>query len=110
MDNFSTHKGDRVRKLIDERDCELVYLPPHSPDLNLIEEAFSKMKGILCKVGARGREALIEAQGKALDAITSRDAKSFFEHCGGRSPGQLLRPLLYEGFTLREKGKLLDLT
>jgi transposase len=70
--------------------CELVYLPPYSPDLNPIEEAFSKMKGIICKVGARSREALIKAMGKALDAITSWDAKGFFEHCGYRSPGQLL--------------------
>jgi transposase len=91
MDNLSAHKGARVRKLIEERNCELlVYLPPYSPDLNPIEEAFSKMKGILRKVGARSREALIEAMGKALDAITSRDTRGFFEHCGYRSPGQLL--------------------
>jgi transposase len=90
MDNLSAHKGARVRKLIEERHCELVYLPPYSPDLNPIEEAFSKMKGILRKVGARSREALIEAMGKALDAITSWDAKGFFEHCGYRSLGQLL--------------------
>ena len=67
-----------------------MYLPPYSPDLNPIEEALSKMKGILRKVGARSREALIEAMGKALDAITSPDAKGFFEHCGYRSPDQLL--------------------
>jgi transposase len=91
MDNLSAHKGARVRKLIEERDCELVYLPPYSPDLNPIEEAFSKMKGIILrKVGARSREALIEAMGQALDAITSWDAKGFFEHCGYRSLGQLL--------------------
>jgi transposase len=90
MDNLSAHKGAFGRKLIEERDCELVYLPPYSPDLNPIEEAFSKMKGILRKVGARSREALIEAMGHALDAITSPDAKGFFEHCGYRSVGQLL--------------------
>jgi transposase len=90
MDNLSAHKGARVRKLIQERDCELEYLPPYSPDLNPIEEAFSKIKGVLRKVGARSRETLIEAMGKALDAITTWDAKGFFEHCGYRSPGQLL--------------------
>jgi transposase len=79
MDNLSAHKGAFGRKLIEERDCELVHLPPYSPDLNPIEEAFSKMKGILRKVGARSREALIEAMGHALDAITSPDAKGFFE-------------------------------
>ena len=67
-----------------------MYLPPYSPDLNPIEEAFSKMKGVLRKIGARSREALIEAIGKALDAITSPDAQGFFDHCGYRSPGLLL--------------------
>ena len=48
------------------RGCELLYLPPYSPDLNPIEQAFSKVKGILRKVEARTREALIEAMGQAL--------------------------------------------
>jgi transposase len=90
MDNLSSHKGQRVRELIEGRGCELLYLPPYSPDLNPIEEAFGKMKGILRRVGARSREALIEALGKALDAITSWDAKGFFKHCRYRSPCQLL--------------------
>jgi transposase len=49
MDNLSSHKGERVRELIEERGCELLYLPPYSPDLNPIEEAFSKVKRILRK-------------------------------------------------------------
>jgi transposase len=48
--------------------CELLYLPPYSPDFNPIEEAFSKVKGSLRKAGARTREALVEALGAALDA------------------------------------------
>jgi transposase len=48
MDNLSAHKGDRVKELIEERGCQLLYLPPYSPDFNPIEEAFSKIKGILC--------------------------------------------------------------
>jgi transposase len=90
MDNLSSHKGDRVRELIEERGCELLYLPSYSPDLNPIEEAFSKLKGILRKAQARSREALIEAMGRALKAITPQDAEGFFRHCGYRSPGQLL--------------------
>jgi transposase len=43
MDNLSAHKGERVRELIEGRGCELLYLPPYSPDLNPIEEAFSKI-------------------------------------------------------------------
>jgi transposase len=46
MDNLSAHKGQRIRELIEGRGCELMYLPPYSPDLNPIEEAFSKLKGL----------------------------------------------------------------
>ena len=37
MDNLSAHKGGRVRELIEERSCELIYLPPYSPDFNPIQ-------------------------------------------------------------------------
>jgi transposase len=90
MDNLSAHKGERGRELIEERGCEVLYLPPYSPDLSPIEEAFSKMKGILRKAEARSRETLIEAMGRALDAITPQDARGFFEHCGYRLLGQTL--------------------
>ena len=90
MDNLSAHKGDRVWELVEARGCRLMYLPAYSPDLNPIEEAFAKVKGTLRKAGARSREALIEAMGRALDAITPRDARGFFEHCGYRAPGQPL--------------------
>jgi transposase len=63
MNNLSAHKGERVRELIEHKGCELLYLPPYSPDLNPIEEAFSKVKGILRKAEARTREALEEAMG-----------------------------------------------
>jgi transposase len=92
MDNLSAHKGERIRKLVEAGGCKLLYLPSYSPDLNPIEEAFSEIKGILRKAQARSREPLIEAMGRALDAITCRDARGFFvfEHCGYRSLGQLL--------------------
>ena len=90
MDNLSAHKVHRIRELIEERGCELLYLPSYSPDLNPIEEAFSKLKGILRKAEARSREALIEAMGGALDTITPQDARGFFEHCGYRLLGQTL--------------------
>jgi len=82
MDNLSAHKGERVRKLIEERGCELLYLPPYSPDLNPIEEAFSKVKRLLRGFGARTKEALVEAIGKALDVVGASDARGFFTHCG----------------------------
>ena len=82
MDNLSAHKGERVRALVEERGAELLYLPPYSPDLNPIEEAFAKIKNLLRKAEARTREALVEAMGQALSAVSARDARGFFEHCG----------------------------
>ena len=90
MDNLSAHKGSRVRELIESRGCELIYLPPYSPDFNPIEEAFAKLKALLRKAGARSREVLIEAMGWALEALTARDARNFFEHRGYRALDQLL--------------------
>jgi transposase len=53
MDNLSARKGEHIRKLVEARGCALLYLPSYSPDLNLMEEAFSKIKGILSKAQAR---------------------------------------------------------
>jgi transposase len=74
MANLSTHQGEKVRKLIEDRGCELLYLPPYSPDLDPIVEAFSKIKGILRRAEARSREALVEAIGMAIVAVTATDA------------------------------------
>ena len=90
MDNLTAHKGERVRKLIAERGCELLYLPPYSPDFNPIEQAFSKLKGLLRRAEARTREALVGAMGRALEAVTATDASGFFRHCGYRASAQLL--------------------
>jgi transposase len=90
MDNLSAHKGERVGELIEERGCKLLYLPSYSPDFNPIEEAFSKIKGLVRKAEARTREALVEAIGWALSAVSSEDARGFFEHCGYRMQVQSL--------------------
>jgi transposase len=81
MDNLSAHKTDRVRRLIGARGAELWFLPAYSPDLSPIEEAFSKIKALLKKAAARTREALVEAMGEALLAVTPRDAAGWFAHC-----------------------------
>jgi hypothetical protein len=52
------------------------------PDFNPIEEAFSETKGFLRKGEARTREALVEAVGAAISAVTAKDARGFFENCG----------------------------
>jgi hypothetical protein len=90
MDNLSAHKGDRVRELIEQQGCELLYLPPYSPDLNPIEEAFAKIKELMRKAEARAHEGLIETIGAAISAVTATDAQGFFNHCGYRLQCQLL--------------------
>jgi transposase len=90
MDNLSAHKGDRVKELIEERGCELLYLPPYSPDFNPIEEAFSKIKQLVRKAEARTRDALVEAIGRGISMVTTEDARGFFGHCGYSTPVQSL--------------------
>ncbi len=82
MDNLSAHKGARVRQLIEERGCQLLFLPAYSPDFSPIEETFSKIKAYLRRLGARTREALEEAIAYALETVTSQDAHGWFAHCG----------------------------
>lgn len=82
MDNLNTHHGERVRQAIEAKGCRLVYLPSYSPDLSPIEPAFSKLKAILRRKGARTNDALQQAIAEALDAITAQDARGWFTHCG----------------------------
>ena len=82
MDNLSAHKGEWVRELVEARGCSLLFWPAYSPDFSPIEEAFSKLKARLRREKARTKEALLEALGRALDAIDERDARGWFAHCG----------------------------
>jgi transposase len=82
MDNLSVHTSGWVRELIEQRGCKLWLLPSYSPDMNPIEEAFSKVKAFLRKAKARTLEALFEATAQALEAISAEDARGYFEHCG----------------------------
>jgi transposase len=91
LDNLNAHKSERARKLVEGAGCQLLFLPPYySPDFNPIEEAFSKIKGLLRKAQARTRQALIEALGVAISAVSARDARGFFEHSGYHLPVQFL--------------------
>jgi transposase len=90
MDNLPAHKPAGVRELIEERGCELIYLPAYSPDLNPIEEAFSQIKAMLRRVGARTKDALVDALGEALSAVSAQDARGYFEHAGYRLRAQFL--------------------
>ena len=79
------------REMIEDAGAHLLYLrPPYSPELNPIEEAFSKIKNLIRKAGARVHEALVVALDEALSEVSEEDAKAFFEHCGYREAVQLL--------------------
>ena len=82
MDNLSVHKAGWVRDLIEQKGCQLWLLPSYSPDLNPIEEAFSKVKNLIRKAKARTLEALFAVTGRALEAVSEEDARSFFAECG----------------------------
>ena len=56
MDNLRAHKSVQVKQAIEAKGCQLLFLPSYSPDLSPIEEAFSKLKAILRRAGARTRE------------------------------------------------------
>ena len=90
MDNLSSHKGQRVRELIEGKGCELLYLPSYSPDFNPIEQAFSKLKSYLREACARSQETLMEVIGEALHTISASDTESFFDYCGYRTVVQSL--------------------
>jgi transposase len=82
LDGLGAHRTARVREFIEGRGAELLFLPSYSPDLNPIEEAFSKIKNIVRKAGARTHEALNEVMGEALAAVTLEDVAGWFSPCG----------------------------
>jgi transposase len=84
LDNLSVHKPARIRELIEARGCQVVFLPAYSPDFNPIEEAFSKLKAHLRRVGARTRDALLDAIEQAVGMVTAADARGWFGHAGYR--------------------------
>ncbi len=87
MDNLPAHKAPKVRALLDRSGFAYRYLPAYSPDLNPIEPAWAKVKAELRRVGARAVDALHEALGPALGAISPQHAAGFFRHCGYSRPG-----------------------
>jgi len=82
MDNLSAHKNPKIAEYIKERGADLVYLPPYSPDLNPIENMWSKVKQLLRGMEAQTYESLEKGIAKALDLVCEGDARSWFKNCG----------------------------
>ena len=82
MDNLSSHKGPRVRALIEAAGATVRFLPPYSPDFNPIEKAFSKLKAMLRKAAERTVDALWNAIGRLIDLFTPNECDNYFAACG----------------------------
>jgi transposase len=82
MDNLSSHKGPRVRQMIEAAGASLLYLPPYSPDFNPIENAFSKLKALLRKAEERTVVGLWDAIGRIVDLFTPAECANFFAAAG----------------------------
>ncbi len=82
MDNLPAHKVAGVRELIEAAGAKLVYLPPYSPDLNPIEQAFAKLKALLRKAAERSVPALWERIGALLSAFSPQECANYFQHAG----------------------------
>jgi transposase len=82
MDNLRPHKNATVRQLITAAGAELRFLPPYSPDLNPIEQAFAKLKAHLRKAQERSIDALWQRIGTVLDLFKPSQCANFFENSG----------------------------
>jgi len=82
MDNLPSHKVAGIREAIEATGATLLYLPPYSPDLNPIEQAFSKIKALLRKAAARSLTALTTAFKRILALFTPTECQNFFAHAG----------------------------
>jgi transposase len=82
MDNLSAHKVAGVREAIQAAGASILYLPPYSPDLNPIEQFFSKLKALLRKAAARTKEALWTTIADLLDAVPADEFQNYLINCG----------------------------
>jgi transposase len=80
MDNLGAHHATGVRALIESVGASVLYMPPYSPDLNPIELAWSKLKSVLKKIGARTKSTLRAAVDVAARTITTSDSLGWFAH------------------------------
>lgn len=81
-DNLSSHKVAGVREMIKDKGAEILYLPPYSPDLNPIEQVFSKIKTLLRKAAERSFDALWTAIGSIIETIRPQECRNYFTNFG----------------------------
>lgn len=82
LDNLACHSNAAARRAIEAVGASLLFLPPYSPDLNPIENAFSKLKAMLRKAAARTRDQLWKAIAQIIDTFTPRECANYFSAAG----------------------------
>jgi transposase len=82
MDNLGSHKGQAVRRLIRAASAKLFFLPRYSPDLNPIEQVFSKLKTLLRKADPRTVETTWKQIGALLDQFTPQECANYLANSG----------------------------
>lgn len=82
LDNLGSHKGEGVRRAIEEAGAMLMFLPPYSPDLNPIEQVFAKLKALLRRAAARSIPTLWHTVGELLSCFTAAECANYFENAG----------------------------
>lgn len=82
MDNLSSHKNSAALAKIHATGAEVQFLPPYSPDLNPIEQIFSKIKGSLRQLAVRTERKLYNAIAKAIQTVTANDCLNCFRNAG----------------------------
>ena len=82
LDNLPAHKTTSVRAAFARCDINVLYLPPYSPDLNPIENAFSKLKRLIRTAAERTVDGLWRAIGKLIDSFSPHECRAYFRHCG----------------------------
>lgn len=82
LDNLSSHKRVEARRAIEAVGARVAFLPPYSPDLSPIENAFAKLKRLVRSAGRRTMDALWSFLGQATDAFGPTECLNYFHHCG----------------------------
>jgi transposase len=82
LDNLSVHRSPRAADALKQRQSWFLFLPPYSPDLNPIEQAFSKLKAHLRRIGARTYDDLIAATGDVCGLFNPEECRNFFRAAG----------------------------
>ena len=82
MDNLSSHKVKGIAELIESVGAQAWYLPPYSPDLNPIEQMWSKVKSVLRSLARRTTQSLYKAIAKALSMVDEGECRNYFLNCG----------------------------